>query len=159
MAGRDAATSELRELDLSGFRRRLPRAAIAWHVGRLGPGDLLQVALDSDADRDLLLAAIRGCGGEVVASDAGRQRFTVRNGGARAVTEELDMRGARCPMPVIEARRRVRRMSPGEVLKMLSDCTGAPAEVGTWTAQSADVALLGSWRQGGGDHVFLLGRR
>jgi tRNA 2-thiouridine synthesizing protein A len=161
MASRDTPVAEVHELDLRGFRRRLPRAAIAWHVGRLGPTQLLQVALDPDSDGKSLLVAIRCCGGEVVATEEGpeRRRFTVRNRGLLTVTQELDMRGARCPAPVVEARRRLRRMSPGEVLRMVSDCTGTPAEVGSWAAQSVDFALLDAWHQGARDHVFLLGRR
>lgn len=158
MSERKIAESQPLELDLSGFRRRLPRAAIAWHVERLGIDDTLPIILDRAADSGSVVEALRCCGAELVSTEVGErgQLLTVRKSRVRSITRELDMRGRRCPAPVIEARRQLRGMSSGEVLKMFSDCTGAPAEVDTWAANSANVSLLDTWRQGP-DHVFLIG--
>jgi TusA-related sulfurtransferase len=158
MSERKISVSQPLELDLSGFRRRLPRAAIAWHVGQLGVDDNLTIILDPAADSGSVVEALRSCGGEFVRTEIGErgQLLTVRWSRVRSITRELDMRGRRCPVPVIEARRQLRGMSSGEVLKMFADCTGAPAEVDTWAANSANVALLDTWSQGP-DHVFLIG--
>lgn len=148
-------------LDLRGFQRRQPRAAIHWHLQQLGPGETLHLVLDPSTEHGNLLATLCGCGGEIVSAhcDTRARTLVVRRASLRALAEELDMRGARCPVPVIEARRRMRHMVCGEILKLRTDCTGAPAEVNAWTANSAQVLLLAQRHEGAGEHVFLIGRQ
>jgi len=160
MSERKYAVSQPFELDLSGFRRRLPRAALAWHIDRLGAEESLPIILDPATDNSAVEEALRCCGAEIVHRDTDEQgvHLTVRKSTVRSIIRELDMRGRRCPDPVIEARRQLRRMSSGEVLKMFADCTSAPAEVSAWSKNSANVSLLDTWSQGA-DHVFLIGGR
>lgn len=146
------------KLDLRGFHRRLPRATISWHVGQLADGDVLALILDIDANTRSAIKAIRCCGAEIVTEEelGDRRLLKVRRSSILPAAQELDMRGRRCPMPVIEARRKLQAMPSGEVLKLLTDCTSAPAEVSAWAANSSDVAFIDSWRQGS-DHFYLLG--
>ncbi len=148
------------ELDLRGFHRRLPRAAIAWHISRLSEDGTLAIIVDSDVDNESVIEALRFCGAEIVSDDVrddGRW-LNVHKGNAHSITLELDMRGRRCPIPVIEARRKLQTMSSGEVLKLFTDCTSAPAEINAWAESSAGVAFLGEWSKGP-DHYFLLESR
>ena len=44
----------------------------------------------------------------------------------------LDMRGTRCPAPLLGAKRIVDDLKPGEVLVLLSDCPGTPDDLFAW---------------------------
>ncbi|MGE0081123.1 MAG: sulfurtransferase TusA family protein [Thiohalomonadaceae bacterium] len=148
-------------LDLRGFRRRQPRAALHWHLQHLPAGGLLQLILEPGHGHDTLPVHLCACGGEIIAAEErdGARILSVRRAPAPVVSEELDMRGARCPLPVIEARRRMRRMARGSVLKLRTDCTSAPTEVGAWAANSVQVQLLAQRHEGAAGHVFLIGRQ
>lgn len=148
-------------LDLRGFQHRQPRAALRWHLQQLAPGELLQLVLDPDYSDGALLMSLCACGGELIAVDVrgGVRILSVRCAPAPIASDELDMRGARCPLPVIEARRRMRHMGRGAVLKLRTDCTSAPADVGAWAANSPQVLLLAHRHEGMAGHVFLIGRQ
>jgi tRNA 2-thiouridine synthesizing protein A len=148
-------------VDLGGFHRRQPRALISWYLGHLKPGQELLLLLHPDADRETYSQLVRCCGGSVIAvcKHHGQRGLVVRRATLGTAPRELDLLGLRCPIPVIEARRRVQRMKAGEVLKLRTDCTSAPAEVRAWAAQSSLVHLLGQGHEGARGHVFLLGRR
>lgn len=155
--GQDRA---VRVLNLSGFFRRMPRAVIRWQLDKLNANECLSLVVNMEIDEAILQRALLACGAEVVADeirDDLRQLTLQRQPGSGTILE-LDMRGRRCPAPVIEARRSLSRMVSGERLQMIADCTGATVEVGTWAAHSANVVLLGQWEQPQG-HVFLLERR
>lgn len=53
----------------------------------------------------------------------------------------LDMRGAVCPGPIVEARRILEAMQPGEVLRLVSSCSAARDDIASW-ASSTGHALL-----------------
>jgi tRNA 2-thiouridine synthesizing protein A len=147
------------ELDLSGFNRRLPVALIQWQLEQLGEGESLSLAVDPNMTIDRLQTLLAPLGARMMDGPEGGNplRIVLMRGTPSARILELDMRGRRCPAPVIEARRKLRRMAPGERLRMVADCTGAPAEMDTWAAHSRGVNLLGRWRQDD-SYVFLLGR-
>lgn len=42
---------------------------------------------------------------------------------------EMDLRGLRCPLPVLRARKRLGAMAPGERLRLLSDDPLAPMDL------------------------------
>jgi TusA-related sulfurtransferase len=67
----------------------------------------------------------------------------------------LDLRGAACPGPIVEARRLLRGMQPGEVLVLISNCPGAPDDVATWTADGS-VRLVDRFESSPGVHEFYL---
>ncbi|HEX3674270.1 MAG TPA: sulfurtransferase TusA family protein [Rhizomicrobium sp.] len=43
--------------------------------------------------------------------------------------EELDLRGLKCPLPALLARKRLERAAPGEVFAVLTDDPMAPIDV------------------------------
>ncbi len=69
----------------------------------------------------------------------------------------LDMRGAACPGPILEAHRVLLGMQPGEVLVLLSNCPGSPADVAAWT-DNTSVKLLDRFESTPGDYEFYLRR-
>ncbi|PRY94990.1 tRNA 2-thiouridine synthesizing protein A [Hasllibacter halocynthiae] len=54
---------------------------------------------------------------------------------------ELDATGLLCPLPVLKAAKRLRAMSPGEVLLMRSDDPAAVVDVPHYCAESGTVLL------------------
>ena len=146
-------------LDISGFSRRLPKAAIRWQLAQLPVGHYLTLILTAGLTRDDLQTALQHCDARIVAEqlDKGRLHLFITRRRPPLQLLELDMRGRRCPTPIIEARRQLRQMGIGEQLRMRTDCTGIANEVDTWTTQNPHVALLNKWRQCD-EQVFLLGR-
>ena len=51
---------------------------------------------------------------------------------------ELDVRGARCPVPYVKARARIARLAPGDALVVLATDPEAPVDLG---ALAADESL------------------
>lgn len=103
-------------------------------------------------------------GHEVVhraAIDARRVAYTIRRRarpGANPANVVLDQRGRVCPGPILEAKRQLDRMQPGEVLVLLADCTVAPSDVAVWS-ENTSVELLDRFRNRAGHYEFYLRRR
>ncbi len=152
--------SEGQILDLSGFWRRFPGAILRWHLAQLRVAEPTLIAVNGDLDPARLLLEIGLCGGELFneREESGRRLLHIYKG-ANLAAEELDVRGARCPLPVIEARRRLRRLSPHMMLRLITDCTAAAREIASWTHRNPQAALLGSWQERGSEQVFLLARQ
>jgi len=83
-----------------------------------------------------------------------RRRDCVAGNGGNVV---LDMRGAACPGPILEAHRVLLGMQPGEMLVLLSNCPGSPADVAAWT-DNTSVTLLDRFETAPGDYEFYLRR-
>lgn len=147
-------------LDLTGFQRRVPARLLQWHLGQLRVAEQAVIAVSNDLDVKRLLTELSRCGaevyGEYTTDDASYYQICK---GANSTTVELDVRGLRCPFPVIEARHRLQRLSPHALLHLITDCTAATREIGTWAARNPQVALLGRWQERGSEQVFLLGKR
>lgn len=70
----------------------------------------------------------------------------------------LDMRGATCPGPIIEARRLLGGMQTDEVLVLLSNCPGAAADVEAWTGNTT-IRLIDRFEPTRGEYEFYLTRQ
>ena len=51
---------------------------------------------------------------------------------------ELDARGLNCPLPVLRARKALRALSPGEVLRLLATDPGAKRDVSAMCEATGD---------------------
>ncbi|MEZ5932993.1 MAG: sulfurtransferase TusA family protein [Alphaproteobacteria bacterium] len=51
---------------------------------------------------------------------------------------ELDARGLSCPLPVLRARKRLRALAPGAVLRLLATDPGAVRDVAAMCAATGD---------------------
>ncbi|MFN3936983.1 MAG: sulfurtransferase TusA family protein [Gemmobacter sp.] len=60
---------------------------------------------------------------------------------------EIDARGLLCPLPVLRARKAMRDLAPGQVLRLLATDPAAAIDVPHY-AQEAGHALLGSAPEG-----------
>ncbi|HET7214599.1 MAG TPA: sulfurtransferase TusA family protein [Terriglobia bacterium] len=62
---------------------------------------------------------------------------------SQAFDKLFDARGMNCPMPLVNARKEVGKMEPGQVLKVLATDRGSVADFQGWTKIAKNVELLG----------------
>lgn len=55
---------------------------------------------------------------------------------------EFDARGLNCPMPVVKARQHIGRLTPGQVLKVVSTDRGSVKDFQGWAKVAKNVELL-----------------
>ena len=72
------------------------------------------------------------------------------------ITEDrlVDARDLMCPMPVMAATRAMRRMAPGQVLKVLATDRGSLADIPAWAEENGDELLTSA--EDGGVFTFLV---
>ena len=69
----------------------------------------------------------------------------------------LDLRGAVCPGPIVEAKKLLNGMHAGETLKLVSNCPGVAADVGDWV-RATGLKLLRTEEIGKGEFEFYIGK-
>ena len=57
--------------------------------------------------------------------------------------KQLDARGLNCPMPVVNARRELWTLQPGQVLKVVATDRGSVADFQGWAKVAKNVELVG----------------
>ena len=147
-------------LDLSGMACPGPLVGAKRVVDDLAPGQTMVLISDCPGTPDDLASWAKITGNEVLATDkraGAKTAYTIRKGGAgkRQVNVTLDIRGVRCPGPILEARKLLDSMQPGEVLLLISNCPGTPADVKAW-AKAGAVQLDAAVEAGRGTHEFYL---
>jgi len=55
----------------------------------------------------------------------------------------LDARGLNCPMPLVNARKEIGNLEPGEVLKVVTTDRGSVADFRGWAKIGKNVELVG----------------
>lgn len=104
----------------------------------LNPGEVLLLISDCPGTRDDLFVWAKSTGNEIL--DIGMDdeikasNYYIRKGKRTPIVANvsLDVRGLHCPGPVVEAKRILDGMRPGEIMKLVSNCTASKDEVGTW---------------------------
>lgn len=124
-------------LDLTGLSCPAPLLGARQVMDDLKPGQVLKLVSDCPGTPDDIAAWVRVTDHELVESEkvAGRKMaFYLRKGkSARPQANVvLDIRGVSCPGPIVEAKKLLDAMKPGEVLQLVSSCPGAPADVRAW---------------------------
>ena len=71
--------------------------------------------------------------------------------------QELDLRGLRCPIPVMRTKKKLQTMSSGQTLRVLASDPGSIPDFKAYVKSSGD-ALLESNKTPEGDFEFLLKR-
>jgi tRNA 2-thiouridine synthesizing protein A len=61
---------------------------------------------------------------------------------SRTFDRLLDARGLNCPMPLVNARKEIGKLEPGQVLKVLSTDRGSVADFQGWAKVAKNVELL-----------------
>ncbi len=57
--------------------------------------------------------------------------------------QELDVKGAKCPMPLVKSRKAVNGLNVGEVLRVVATDRGSVADFQGWTKTAKNVELVG----------------
>ncbi len=124
-------------LDLSGVSCPGPIIGAKKIVMELAEGEVLLLISDCPATSDELHTWAERTGNQVVRTerrDSGATGYYVRRGrrSQPGANISLDMRGTTCPGPILEAKKVLEGMAAGEVLKLVSNCPGARADVEDW---------------------------
>lgn len=73
---------------------------------------------------------------------------------ASAPESFLDASGLKCPLPVLRARKAMKAVAPGAVLKVVATDPGAVADFQAFCATTGDQLL--SWTESGDQFTFLI---
>lgn len=148
-------------LDASGLSCPLPLLGAKKMLDDLPSGQHLVLISDCPGTGDDLRDWAAETGHEVIGVErinGRRVAYTIRRRPAAEPSVgrvTLDLRGVACPGPIVEARRLLRGMQPGEVLVLISNCPSAPADVESWTAGGA-AHLLDRFEPSPGEFEFYL---
>lgn len=148
-------------LDMSGLSCPAPLLGAKQIVDGMLPGQTMLLISDCPGTSDDLFAWSRHTGNEVLdtrKAEGNRMAYTIRKAAGpvrRTAHVVLDIRGVSCPGPIVEAKKLLDGMSAGEVLLLISNCPGTPADVDAWV-RSTPVELVARVAVGPNAHEFYL---
>ena len=150
-------------LDMKGAACPGPMLGARRVLDGLLVGEVLLLISDCPATKDDLYSWPKYADVEILRTEKLRQGGTgyyIRKGKPRGVSPNavLDLRGATCPGPVIEAKKLLNRMREGEVLQLVSDCPGIRADVGSWV-KATRLELADARESAPGEYVFHIRKR
>jgi len=126
-------------------------------------GEVMLLVSDCPATKDDLFSWPKYADVEIVKTEKlprGGTGYYIRKGKARRIAPNavLDMRGATCPGPIVEAKKLLNGMRKGEVLQLVSDCPGARADVRSWV-KATGLELADARESAPGEYVFQIRKR
>jgi TusA-related sulfurtransferase len=147
-------------VDLTGLTCPGPILGAKEILDALKDGQVLLLLSDCPGTRDDLFAWARQTGNEVIHTEARARNATgyyVRKGRSKAIPvhAKLDLRGALCPGPIVEAKQLLKGLGPGEVLKLVSDCPGIHDDIVGW-ARITGIEIVAIGEAESGAHEFYL---
>jgi TusA-related sulfurtransferase len=150
-------------LDLTGLSCPAPLLGAKRVLDDLEPGQVLLLVSDCPGTPDDIAAWVEHTDHELVATEKGegrRMHFYLRKGHSTLpkANAVLDMRGVSCPGPIVEAKKLLDAMKPGEVLHLISSCPGSPDDVRAWT-KTTGLELVARRDSARGVHEFFLRKR
>jgi len=147
-------------LDFCGMTCPAPLIGAKRVIDDIDSGQTLVLISDCPGTADDLAAWAKVTGNSLLHTeqrDNGKTAFTLRKGGGakRQVNLTLDIRGVSCPGPILEAKKLLDTMQPGEILLLISNCPGTPGDVRAW-AKGGSISLEAAVDSGRGCHEFYL---
>jgi len=126
-------------------------------------GEVMLLVSDCPSTHDDLFSWPKYADVEIVRTEKlaqGGTGYYIRKGKARRVSAHavLDVRGATCPGPIIEAKKLLNGMRKGEVLRLVSDCPGIRADVRSWT-KATGLVLADARETAPGEYEFHICKR
>ena len=145
-------------LDMKGAACPGPLLGARRVLDDLLAGEVLKLISDCPGTKDDLLSWPKYADVDILKTEKlprGGTGYYIRKGKARRVSPNtvLDMRGATCPGPVIEAKKLLKGMGKGEVLQLVSDCPGIRADVRSWV-KATGLELADARESAPGEYVF-----
>jgi TusA-related sulfurtransferase len=150
-------------LDMKGAACPGPLLGARRVLDDLLPGEVLLLISDCPATRDDLYSWPKYADVEILKSEKqprGATAYYIRRGKGQRVSPNavLDACGTTCPGPVLEAKKLLKRMKPGEVLQLVSDCPGIRADVRSWV-KATGLELAGARERAPGEFEFHIRKR
>lgn len=149
-------------LDMKGLSCPRPLLGAKRMVDELTAGQVLLLISDCPGTQDDLFAWAGLTGNEIAKTEKmpdGGTGYHIRKGGNAAkhplAHVTLDIRGAVCPGPIVEAKKLLNGMQAGEILKLISDCPGVQSDIGGW-ASATGMTLLETVEASAGVHEFYI---
>jgi len=88
--------------------------------------------------------------------DGGTGYYIMKGKGAiHKVNVLLDIRGVLCPGPIVEAKKLLNAMNPGEILKLVSNCPGIRSDIMGW-AEITHVTIIDTVESAVGELEFYI---
>ena len=150
-------------LDMRGAACPGPLLGARRVLDELLPGEVMLLVSDCPATKDDLLSWPKYADVEILKTRKmapGGTGYYIRKGKARRVSPNavLDVRGATCPGPILEAKKLLDGMGKGEVLQLVSDCPGIRADVRSWV-KATNLELADTRESGLGEFQFYIRKR
>lgn len=149
-------------LDMKGLSCPRPLIGAKRMVDELVTGQVLLLISDCPGTQDDLFAWAKQTGNQILKTermpDSGTGYYIQKKGAAMrhpAANVTLDIRGAVCPGPIVEAKKLLNGMQAGEVLKLVSDCPGVQSDIVGW-ASATGMTLLETMESSAGVHEFYI---
>ena len=146
-------------LDMKGLSCPKPLIGAKRMVDELNPGQVLLLISNCPGTPDDLFAWAELTGNSVIKTEKMENgtgyHIQKGRGHARNAHVTLDICGAVCPGPIVEAKKLLNGMRPGEILKLVSDCPGVQSDIGGW-ASATGMTLLDTVGAGTGVHEFYI---
>jgi TusA-related sulfurtransferase len=150
-------------LDMRGAACPGPMLGAKRVLDELLAGEVMLLISDCPGSKDDLMSWPKYADVEVVKTEKLAEcgyGYYIRKGKTRRVSPNavLDMRGATCPGPILEAKKLLDGMRKGEVLQLVSDCPGIRADVRSW-AKATGLELVDAREDAPGEYRFQLRKR
>jgi TusA-related sulfurtransferase len=150
-------------LDMRGTACPGPLLGAKRILDELLAGEVMLLISDCPGSRDDLSSWPKYADVEIVDTEEladGGSGYYIRKGRTRRVSPNavLDMRGATCPGPIVEAKKLLDGMRRGEVLQLVSDCPGIRADVRSWV-RATGLELADAVESAPGEYQFQVRKR
>ena len=150
-------------LDMKGAACPGPMLGARRVLDDLLAGEVLLLISDCPGTKDDLYSWPKYADVEILKAEkraGGATGYYIRKGEGKRVSANavLDLRGATCPGPVIEAKKLLNHMRAGEVLQLINDCPGIRADVRSWV-KATGLELVDARESAPGEYVFHIRKR
>lgn len=147
-------------LDLKGQSCPGPIIGAKRMIDSLAEGQVLLLISDCPGTKDDLYVWADSTGNRVLKAERfadGSTGYYVQRGGQTAhdASVSLDMRGAVCPGPILEAKKLIDGMKSGEILRLVSNCPGTRDDVEDW-ARVTGLGLVEIVQIGASEFEFFI---
>jgi len=150
-------------LDMKGAACPGPLLGAKRVLDELLAGEVMLLISDCPATKDDLHSWPRYADVEIVKTEKrprGGTGYYIRKGKAQRVSPHavLDVCGATCPGPIVEAKKLLNGMRRGEILQLVSDCPGIRADVRSWV-RATGLELADARESAAGEYQFSIRKR
>ena len=150
-------------LDMTGTACPGPLLGAKRILDELLAGEVMLLISDCPGTKDDLFSWPKYSDVEILRTETlaqGRTGYYIRKGKIQRVSPNavLDVRGATCPGPIVEAKKLLNGMRKGEVLQLVSDCPGIRADVRSWV-KATGLELADTRESAPGEFQFHIRKR